>query len=201
MKIYITNIFPSSIKDKLTNIQNLLITPHGTNKYEINSHDFGTHYIEKSNQRGNNGKKEKEGKEEGENITNIYRMEPNFDPKFQLIKGYNNGNSTNDLLIDYTKYTHCPVVSQLPTEYVLIKMIIFEYRTSPKSKLKLVVEYLKEPTITGSYFSTNKNTKDEMIPINFYFVYNNSDLKHENEIDLSDRFFQEEINMFLSHLN
>ena len=80
-------------------------------------------------------------------------------------------------------------------------MIIFEYITSPKSKLKLVVEYLKEPTITGAYFSTNKNIKDEMIPINFYFVYNNSDLKHGNEIDLSDRFFQEEINMFLSHLN
>lgn len=191
MKIYIANIFPSSIKDKLTNIQNLLINTHGTNKYEIISKDFGTHYIEKSNQ--------KEKGKDNENSTNIYRIEPNFDPKFQLIKGYNNGNSINDLLIDYTKYTYCPVVSQLPTEYMLIKMIVFEYRTSPKSKLKLVVEYLKEPTITGSYFSANKNIKDEMIPINFYFDYNHSDLKHG--IDLSDRFFQEEINMFLSHLN
>ena len=195
MKIYITNIFPSSIKDKLTNIQNLLLNSHGTNKYEMISTEFGTHFIEEDKQKN----------------TNIYRIEPNFNERLQLVKGYNNGlgsgtknnNKTNDLLLDYTKYTHCSVVSQMPTEYILIKMIVFEYKTNPKSKLKLVIEYLKEPTV-GNYFSTNKHIGENMVPINFYFDYNyNYDSKHEAnyEIDLMDPFFQEEINMFLSHLN
>ena len=195
MKIYITNIFPFLIKDKLTNIQNLLINPNGTNKHELISSEFGSHFIE----------------EDIKGNTSIYRIEPNFNPRFQLVKGYNNGsgtgtknkNNTNDLLLDYTKHTHCPVVSQLPTEYILIKMVVFEYKTNPKSKLKLVVEYLKEPAI-GNYFSTNKHIGEYMVPINFYFDYNyNYDSKHESnyEIDLTDPFFQEEINMFLSHLN
>ena len=76
-------------------------------------------------------------------------------------------------------------------------MIVFEYRVSPKSKLKLVVEYLKEPITIGTYFSTNKHIGEELVPINFYFVYDNSN----NDLDLSDRFFQEDFNMFLSHLN
>jgi hypothetical protein len=198
MKIYITNIFPSSIKDKLTNIQNLLVNSHGTNKHELISTEFGTHFIEEDKQKN----------------TSIYRIEPNFNQRLQLVKGYTNGlgtasvsgtkhNKPNDLLLDYTKYTHCPVVSQMPTDYILIKMIVFEYKTNPKSKLKLVVEYLKEPMV-GNYFSTNKHIGENMVPINFYFDYNyNYDSKHETnyEIDLMDPFFQEEINMFLSHLN
>ena len=191
MKIYITNIFPSLIKDKLTNIQHLLINPNGTNKHELISTEFGTHFIEEDNQKN----------------TTIYRIEPNFNERLQLVKGYNNvsgsgtgtknNNKTNDLLLDYTKYTHCPVVSQMPTEYILIKMIVFEYKTNPKSKLKLVVEYLKEPTV-GNYFSTNKHIGENMVPINFYFDYKQDS---NYEIDLTDPFFQEEINMFLSHLN
>ena len=191
MKIYITNIFPSLIKDKLTNIKHLLINPNGTNKHELISTEFGTHFIEEDNQKN----------------TTIYRIEPNFNERLQLVKGYNNvsgsgsgtknNNKTNDLLLDYTKYTHCPVVSQMPTEYILIKMIVFEYKTNPKSKLKLVVEYLKEPTV-GNYFSTNKHIGENMVPINFYFDYKQDS---NYEIDLTDPFFQEEINMFLSHLN
>jgi hypothetical protein len=189
MKIYITNIFPSLIKDKLTNIQHLLINTNGTNKHELISTEFGTHFIEEDNQKN----------------TIMYRVEPNFNQRLQLVKGYTNAlgsgnknnNKPNDLLLDYTKYIHCPVVSQMPTEYILIKMIVFEYKTNPKSKLKLVVEYLKEPTV-GNYFSTNKHIGENMVPINFYFDY-----KQESnyEIDLTDPFFQEEINMFLSHLN
>jgi len=184
MRIYITNILPSSLKNQLTTIQNLLLNPHGTNKYEIVSEEFGTHFIEES-------------KDKDKENDNIYRIEPNFEQKFQLIKNYYNGCENNDLLLDNTDYKYCQVVSQLPTEYILIKMIVFEYRVSPKSKLKLVVEYLKEPITIGTYFSANKHIGEELVPINFYFVYDNSN----NDLDLSDRFFQEDFNMFLSHLN
>ena len=175
MKIYITNIFPSSIKNKLTNLKDL--QTGSFNKFEIASEEFGVHFIEK------NGKNEK-----------IYRCEPNFEAKLQLIKGF--GIMNYDLLIDKTKYVYCPVESQLPVDYILTKLTILEYQTSKKAKLKLVIECLNEPVVIGSYFSPDKHMGEELIPINFYFVYDEL-----TNLDLNDRFFQEEINMFLSHLN
>jgi len=178
-KIYITNIFPSSLKNKLTNMKELLT--NSFNKYEIASEDFGLHFIEKEKGRE---------KEKGED--KMYRIEPNFDPKFQLIKNF--GKLNSDLLIDQTKYVCCPVVSQLPVNYVLTKLTILEYKTNKKAKLQLVIECLKEPITIGSYFSPDKHIGEELVPINFYFVY-------DGNLDLTDRFFQEEINVFLSHLN
>ena len=175
MKIYITTIFPSSIKNKLTNFKDLeLKTSH---KYEMTSEDFGVHYIEKS-----------------KNGDHIYRMEPSFEPKFQLIKNF--GETQDDLLLDSTKYIVCPVVSQLPVNYILTKLTILEYQSGRKSKLKLVVECLNEPVVIGAYFSPDKHMGEEMVPINFYFEYDDT-----AKLELNDRFFQEEINMFLSHLN
>jgi hypothetical protein len=178
MKIYITNILPSSLKNKLTKIKYLLINPNGTNKYELVSEDFGVQFIESDNDK-------------------VYRIEPNFEPKFQLIKNYDTNSRYIDLLLDNTEYKCCPVVSQLPMNYILTKMTIFEYQTSRKSKLKLVVECLKEPVTIGAYFSPDKHIGEDIVPINFYFVYNNT----TNDLDLTDHFFKEEFNMLLSHLN
>jgi hypothetical protein len=114
--------------------------------------------------------------------------------QLQLIKGF--GTTNSDLLIDSTKYVYCPVVSQLPINYILTKFTVLEYQTSKKSKLKLVVECLNEPVLIGSYFSPDKHMGEELIPIDFYFVYDDA-----SKLDLCDRFFQEEINMFLLHLN
>ena len=175
MKIYITNIFPSSIKNKLTNLKDLQTNTF--HKLEIASEDFGLHYIEK-----------KKGDE------HIYRCEPNFEPQLQLIKCF--GPMNSDLLIDSTKYVYCSVVSQLPVNYILTKLSVLEYQTSKKAKLKLVVECLYEPVLIGSYFSPDKHMGEELIPIDFYFVYDDV-----AKLDLNDHFFQEEINMFLSHLN
>jgi len=176
MKIYISNIFPSTIKNKLTNLKDL--QTNSFDKFELASEDYGIHYIEKS--KGNND--------------NIYRCEPNFEPKFQLIKNF--GPTNSDLFIDKTKYVYCPVVSQLPVNYTLTKLTILEYQTSKKAKLKLVIECLKEPVVIGSYFSPDKHMGEELVPINFYLVYDEL-----TNLDLSDQFFQEEFNMFLSHLN
>ena len=88
------------------------------------------------------------------------------------------------------------VVSQLPVNYVLKRLTILEYQTSKKAKLKLVVECLNEPVMIGSYFSPDKHMSEELVPIDFYFVYDDV-----VKLDLNDCFFQEEINMFLSYLN
>ena len=180
MKIYISNIFPSTIKNKLTKLKDL--QTNSFDKFELASEDYGIHYIEKG--KGNNANKNNE---------KIYRCEPNFEPKFQLIKNF--GPTNSDLLIDKTKYVYCPVVSQLPVNYILTKLTILEYQTSKKAKLKLVIECLKEPVVIGSYFSPDKHMGEELIPVNFYFVYELTNL------DLNDQFFQDEFNMFLLHLN
>ena len=178
MKIYITTIFPSSIKNKLTNFKDLeLKTSH---KYEMTSEEFGLQYIEKGSNRTDGD--------------HIYRIEPSFEPKFQLIKNF--GETQDDLLLDSTKYIVCPIVSQLPVNYILTKLTILEYQSGRKSKLKLVVECLNEPVVIGAYFSPDKHMGEEMVPINFYFEYDDT-----SKLELNDRFFQEEINMFLSHLN
>jgi hypothetical protein len=97
------------------------------------------------------------------------------------------------LLVDKTVYVHIPVVSQFPVDYILTKMICFEYQiTKSKSKtsLKLVVECLEE---------TNKILEKELIPINFYF--SGSSGSSGSSINLTDEILLEEINVFLLELN
>ena len=170
MKIYITDIFPSSLKNKLTNMNKYLV--NSLTKYELVSEEHGIHIIENDA---------------------IYRMEPNFNPDTKLIKNFININT--ELLIDNTDYKMIPVTSQLPVNYILTKMTIYEYQIDKKSNLKMIVECLNEPVSQNVFFSQNKQMDTNTIPINFYFIYN------DKKIDLSDRFFKEEFNVFLSHLN
>ena len=178
MKIYITDIFPSSLKNKLTKLKEYL--SNTISRYEMVSEECGIHIIEEDA---------------------IYRVEPNFKPDIHVINGDNSINGSdikNDLLIDNTNYKMIPVVSQLPFNYILTKMTIYEYQVSKKSKMKMVIECLNEPVPTNVFFAKKNglvNTETMVIPINFYFVYD--DVK----IDLTDRFVKEEINVFLSHLN
>jgi hypothetical protein len=170
MKIYITDIFPSSLKNKLTNIKEYL--SNTISRYEMVSEEYGIHIIEGDT---------------------IYRIEPNFKSNMQLIKTF----FSNELLIDNTDYKMIPVVSQLPYNYILTKITIHEYQVCKKSKLKLVVECLNEPVQTNVFFSkkNQENIDTTVIPINFYFVYNDA------KIDLADQFLKDEFNVFLSHLN
>ena len=171
MKVYIVDILPSSLKNKLTKIQEYLT--NSIIKYELASEDYGVHYIEGDT---------------------IYRIEPNFKPDFSLIKG--KSVFENELILDNTNYKMLPVLSQLPVNYILTKMTVYEYQVSKKSKLKLVVECLDEPLQQNVFFQKDKQTVvTNIVPFNFYFVYN------ETKLDLSDRFIKEEFNVFLSHLN
>jgi len=119
MKVYVTNIPPSTIK--LATIDKFLLSKDGYKKYELVSEEFGTHIIEKEK---------------------MYRIEPTLNMDLHLINNFNG----YSLLVDKTKYVHIPVISQFPVDYILTKMTCFEYiiGSNKKNGLKLVVECLEE---------------------------------------------------------
>jgi hypothetical protein len=130
MKIYVTNIPPSSIK--LDKLDKYIVNKDGYKKYELVSKEFGTHVIEIRKQ----------------NEPTMYRIEPTLTMDLHLINL-----QKASLLVDKTKYVHIPVVSQLPVNYVLTKMTCFEYKIG--SKIKMVVECLVE---NSNILSDKENT-------------------------------------------
>lgn len=162
MKIYVTNVKPSSIK--LAAIDKYLLNKEGSKKYELSSEDFGTHIIDYSKN----------------NVENMYRIEPTLNMDLHLINY-----KQISLLVDLTKYIHIPIVSQFPVNYLLTKMVCFEYCINKKSGLKLVVDCFEE---------NNELLEKEIIPINFYFTSSNFIINQSNDNLL------EEINMFLLEL-
>jgi hypothetical protein len=184
MKIYVTNINPSTIK--LEKLDKYLLNKNGHKKYELVSEEFGTHIIEQYSSKNNNNKNQQE--------QGIYRIEPTLNTDLHLINDFNGYN----LLFDKTTYVHIPVISQLPANYILTKMICFEYHIdkdiknngkneNKTSKLKLIIECLLE--------GSNALLENKLVPINFYFV---SSTVKTNIMD--DNLF-EEINRFLLVLN
>jgi len=140
MKIYVTNIPPSTIK--LASIDKYILKKDGYKRHELVSEDFGTHVIEKDK---------------------MYRIEPTMNMDLHLINNFNGCN----LLVDSTEYVNIPVLSQFPVDYILTKMTCFEYKISVKSNdLKLVVECLeetnelleKEMVPVNFYFYSNSNS-------------------------------------------
>jgi hypothetical protein len=171
MKIYITTINLSNISKNINNLTEHLLDANGIEISELHSLDYGIHIVENNN---------------------IYRLEPDFVPHYNIIKNFHG----HDLLLDYNNPKLLPVLSQIPTNYILTKIKIYEYKTNKKSNLKLIIKCIKttpEIKIKTDMNYVNINTIEE--PIDFYFEYENSN------IDLTDKFLQEEFNMFLSHLN
>ena len=111
----------------------------------------------------------------------ITQIESTFNPNYELIKNYN----TYDLLVDTTIYNKKPIVSQFPVNYLNTNILELKFKYSTKSKLSLIIECFEEID----------NFEIIIVPINFYFNYD------EEKLDLKDKFFQEDFNMFLSHLN
>jgi hypothetical protein len=175
MRIYITNIPPSSIKSNIGKIDSFLINKNGFKKYEIFSEEFGTHIIE--NKPGNKNCHQ-----------TIYRIEPITKMDLHLTKKYNG----YDLLFDKTEYIKIPIISQFPINYTLTKLTCFEYsfnkglkiKHNDCTELKLVIECIVE---------TNSFMEKDIIPINFYFDSYNS-------ISINNNDLLEQINMFLLEL-
>ena len=187
MKLYITNIPPSAIRNNQDKL-----TPFLFNKreiHEIYSEDYGLHIIDLMNK------------------NQVYKVEAQFETDYHLIKGhqYNNNNQNNkdpsscDLLFDLTVYQNVLVVSQLPVKYILTKIQRFSYKLNKKSNWTLIIDSIRE---------TNPETMDkELIPINYYFEYLDNKNQKTNNINkkefketMDELLFQDEINMFLSHL-
>jgi hypothetical protein len=165
MKIYVTNIPPSSIK--LDKLDKYILNKDGYKKYELVSKEFGTHIIEAHKQ----------------NEPNMYRIEPTLNMDLHLINTHN-----ASLLVDKTKYVHIPVVSQMPVDYILTKMTCFEYAIKNRtgSKIKMIVECFIE--------NSNILSDKKIIPINYYFHFldkkNNLDID-DNLLEEINMFLSE----------
>ena len=168
MKIYITTIKLSNIVKNMDNLTEYILDANGRNMSEIHSLDYGLHIIENNK---------------------VYRVEPEFTPDYEVIKDFNG----HDLIIDNSVPKLLPVLSQMPTNYILTKLKIYEYKLNKKSNLKLIIKCIKTTSDIKPSIDTNINSVEE--PIDFYFEYENP------KFDLTDKFLQEEFNMFLSHLN
>lgn len=167
MKIYISNIPISNITNNMNALSEYMIDPNGNNIIELNSLDYGLHIIQENK---------------------IYRLEPEFNPQYEIVRQFNG----YDLLIDKTIPKLLPVVSQMPINYILTKIKLYEYKTNKKSNMKFIIKCIKAPTHVKNRHQ-NINNCEEVI--DFYFEYEST------FIDLTDPFFQDEINRFLSHLN
>jgi hypothetical protein len=177
MKIYITNIDLNNIKNNINKLSNFLTNKNGIIYIELCSEEHGIYIIDDSS---------------------IYKLEHNSNEKYELIRNYNGF----DLLVEYSENNKKQVLSQLPTNFILTKKLIFEYKIVSKSNLSLVLECIELNTNEINITETNKsidyinilNTDCNLDVIDFYFIYKNDNL------DIKNIFLQEELNMFLFNL-
>lgn len=67
-------------------------------------------------------------------------------------------------ITDYAEYTKTPILSQLPLDYISMKMETFEYSINAKSALKLVIHVSDNPDFPLQfYFSTNEKLDESFI--------------------------------------
>jgi len=179
MRIYI-NFFPESLKN---NFNGYIVTMLGKNNV----------YIEK------NTYIELVSKELGiitiDSNQTIKHLEPNFHPVFEQLTNYEN--TKKNLLFDLTEYTYTTFVSRLPTDYIYLRVIEYSYRLSTiSSKLVLKVKYIEE---------MDESHCIQLVPIDYYFEYtDDSESESKNLLVdnlLSNMFFKNDFNMFLSMLN
>ena len=151
MKIYINNYNIDNLSKKLKGLNEYLINK--TNSLEVYS-DEGIYAVDENN------------------IYNITYL----DRPVQKI------NYTDDveMCIDLST-TNSIIVNQLPSDNIILKIATYTYKTCPRSKVKLIVN-----------FTLNKNM--EYKPYNFYFDVS-------DDIDINGPIFKEDINVFLFHLN
>ena len=119
MRIYISNILPSTLTNKINKLTNYFDIVEETTKYEIYSKEFGLHIID---------------------AKQMKHIETTFTTDYELIKGYNG----LDLLIDKTEYKYIPVLSQLPVKYISTKIYELNFKLHKKSKLSLIIDCIEE---------------------------------------------------------
>ena len=177
MKIYITNILP----EKLATNKMEHMVDNITRFVEMDSVQMGTIVITDKS---------------------MYKIEPQFNVKYSAIKGYKcvsdsdrkscsdlknakKGNaSVYDLLLDTSRDLHVPIVSQLPSEYVMTIRTQCTYTQHNKNDnkttnkiepvLKLIINYLDD------------------IVIDYYF-----ELRNDIKFDITDVSIRSELDEFI----
>jgi len=119
MKIYITNILPQTLTNKITKLIDVFGVPEEKIKYELCSKEFGIHIMDDKT---------------------IVHIETTFEPEYELIKNYNNF----DLLVDNTNYSKFEIKSQLPVNYLCTRYVELKFKLHKKSNLSLIIECFEE---------------------------------------------------------
>jgi hypothetical protein len=170
VKIYIKNISLQTISDHIDSFK----------KYYKKKHTFLKLYSEKEYYIIENN--------------NIYYIEPILEDNIEDI---NYGNLK--LLIDYNNEIKIPILSQLPVNYIYTSVTRYEYKFN---NITLIIDGIYEKKQSNIDFK-KKNLLDDFteifIPIDFFLEYNekNIEIKH---LDFTNKFLQEELNVFLLHL-
>jgi hypothetical protein len=155
MKIYIPQLNLKSIICNIENLNKYCINKDGNLVYELYTEDNGIYKIEDSK---------------------IYKIEMKDNENYEYIKNYEKKNY--DLLIDHTTYDNLLVKTQLPMNYIMVKVKYYEYKTNKDSQLSFIME-------------TSSKKDNECLVMDYYFNYVGN---------ITNEIFKEELNMFLSKL-
>ena len=162
MNIYILNILPIQLKNKLTKLANTFIHTEII-KYELHSPDFGLSIVDNNT---------------------IIHYEPIFETNYEMIKDYNHC----DLLVDTTKYKQIVETSQLPVNYIMTKITHNEYKINKNSHLSLIIDclneinYLNTDVIPIDFYFSYKNE----IKINLQDLLNDRFFQEDFNVFLSE---------------
>lgn len=85
-----------------------------------------------------------------------------------------------EMIIDSSE-TKITIVNQMPSDILILKLATYTYQICSKSKIKFVINLI---------LNNNLDYK----PYNFYFDV-------DDDIDINNPIFKEDINVFLFHLN
>jgi len=166
MRIYISNILPQTLKNKISKLVDLFGNPGEKIIYELFSKELGIYKIVDDN---------------------IFHFESTFNTEYDLNKIYNNFNLIIDKNENDDGKQWIPVVSQLPAQYIFTKYHELSFKTNKKSALTLVIRCVEE----------HDNFEKTLEPVDFFFSNDN----RNGILDLTNPFFQEDFNVFLSVLN
>jgi hypothetical protein len=125
------------------------------------------------------------------NSNNITKhLEPNFHPVFEQLTNYNN--TKMNLLFDLTEYKYTSLISRFPTEYIYMRIIEYSYKLINNSNLVLKIKYIEE---------MDEKHCSQLVPIDYYFEYTSQTKDLLVKDLLSNIFFKNDFNVFLSMLN
>lgn len=179
LKITVTNLYKEKLVNRLFRIQQLPnILKHRYTRNELISETDGVFII-------------------NSNRDKILRVEPSMatENNVHTIIDYIPG---TNLLVDATQDKLIDNILRLPTDYLLIKTEVVEYKLDRSNELTFVVEFYDKPITLTNDLKIHENPLDIC---DFYFLYN-ADVQSLSIAEfVQNKSIKTEINKFLSLLN